>query len=402
MRLPDQLPLRLDIERALMDSALPESIPLHPPTAKKVLADPLAATEFVRAWQAYEPQAEVEWVTRRWAHLGQQRVPARVHIGSWERVAELSGQASTLASARSRFAELVGLFPCSPGLPGFRAAAARTHAAWLSLDNLDFTRLTKALTWLYAHPTSGLRPRAVPVEGVDTKWIESHQRLLLRLLKPLGLATLGLSLTDATLRLRFLDPSLAPTPELLDIAVPFHALPLPLGLTVVIVENKETFLALPQAPVGSNALLVFGAGYSGAQLASLDWVRGGNVLYWGDADADGYAILNALRSHMGAGVAGGAEAGAAGAVGLGASLGASAGAGFGCVESVAMDSATVAKFLHLSVDDPGDATRHLPHLTEEEENARRLLVARGNRRLEQERVSLDWALAQEAFAAIWG
>ena len=387
MRLPDQLPLRLDIERALLGSALPESIPLRPPTAKKVLAEPLVATEFVRAWQAYEPQVEVEWVTRRWAHLGQQRVPARVHIGSWERVAELTGQASTLALARSRFAELVGLFPCSPGFPGFRATVARTHSTWLSLDNLDFTRLTNTLTWMYTHPASGLRPRAVPVEGVDTKWVESHQSLLLRLLKPLGLATLGLSLTDATLRLRFLDPSLAPTPNLLDIAVPFNALPLPLGLTVVIVENKETFLALPQAPVGSNAVLVFGAGYSGAQLASLDWVRGGKVLYWGDADADGYAILNALRSHMGAGVAGAAGA---------------AGAGFGQVESVAMDSATVAKFLHLSVDDPGDATRHLPFLTEEEENARRLLITRGNRRLEQERVSLDWALAQEAFAGIWG
>ena len=111
------------------------------------------------------------------------------------------------------------------------------------------------------------------------------------------------------------------------------------------------------------------------------------MLYWGDADADGYAILNALRSHMGAGVAGAAGA---------------AGAGFGQVESVAMDSATVAKFLHLSVDDPGDATRHLPFLTEEEENARRLLITRGNRRLEQERVSLEWALAQEAFTAIWG
>ena len=60
MRLPDQLPLRLDIERALLGSALPESIPLHPPTAKKVLAEPLVATEFVRAWQAYEPQTEVE------------------------------------------------------------------------------------------------------------------------------------------------------------------------------------------------------------------------------------------------------------------------------------------------------------------------------------------------------
>ena len=375
MRLPDQLPLSLNIERALLGSGLPGSIPLHPPTAKSVLADPASATLFVRAWQAYEPQAEVEWATRRWAHLGQQRVPVRVNIGSWERVAELTGQADTLALARSRFAALVALFPYSPGLPGFRVAAARSHNAWLPMDDADFTRMLSVLTWLYVHPASGLRPRAVPVEGVDTKWIDRHQGLLLRLLKPLGYASLGLSLTDATLRLRFLDPSLAPTPELLDIAVPVNALRLPHGLTVMIVENKETFLALPQAPIGSNAVLVFGAGYSGTQLAQLDWIRAANVLYWGDADADGYAIVNALRSHMPVP---------------------------GAVRSVAMDSGTVEKFLHLSVADPGDPTRHLPHLTEEEENARRLLVTRGNRRLEQERVSLDWALAQDAFAEIWG
>lgn len=375
MRLPDQLPLSLNIERALLGVGLPGSIPLHPPTAKRVLADPASATSFVRAWQAYEPQAEVEWATRRWAHLGQQRVPVRVHIGSWERVAELTGQAATLSLAGERFAALVELFPFSPGLPGFRGAAARTHTAWLPMDDADFNRLLSVLTWLYTHPASGLRPRAVPVEGVDTKWIDRHQGLLLRLLKPLGYASLGLSLTDATLRLRFLDPALAPTPELLDIAVPVNALRLPHGLTVMIVENKETFLALPQAPIGSNAVLVFGAGYSGTQLAQLDWIRAANVLYWGDADADGYAIVNALRSHMPVP---------------------------GAVRSVAMDSGTVEKFLHLSVADPGDPTRHLPHLTEEEENARRLLVTRGNRRLEQERVSLDWALAQDGFASIWG
>ena len=102
MRLPDQLPLHLNMERALLGSGSPGSIPLHPPTAKRVLADTASATSFVRAWQAYEPQAEVEWATRRWAHLGQQSVPVRVHIGSWERVAELTGQAATLALARSR------------------------------------------------------------------------------------------------------------------------------------------------------------------------------------------------------------------------------------------------------------------------------------------------------------
>ena len=102
------------------------------------------------------------------------------------------------------------------------------------------------------------------------------------------------------------------------------------------------------------------------------------VLYWGDADADGYAILNALRSRL---------------AGLGSSV---------PVVSVAMDVETVQRFLHLAVADPGDTTRVLPHLTDDEGRARRFLVASGAKRLEQERVSLEWALALPEFQAVWG
>ena len=81
------------------------------------------------------------------------------------------------------------------------------------------------------------------------------------------------------------------------------------------------------------------------------------VLYWGDADADGYAILNALRSRLTAD---------------GASV---------PVVSVAMDVETVQRFLHLAVADPGDTTRVLPHLTDDEERARRAGCRRARRRL---------------------
>lgn len=225
-------------------------------------------------------------------------------------------------------------------------------------------------------PSSGLRARAVPIEGLDTKWIASHRGLLQRLL---GVSGLGLAEGDRLMRVRFLDGALAPAPGLLDVAVPFGSLALPDGLTVIVVENKETFLALPQAPEGSGAVLVWGSGYTAGALPELPWVRAARrVLYWGDADADGYAILNALRSRLTAD---------------GASV---------PIVSVAMDVETVQRFLHLAVADPGDATRVLPHLTDDEERARRFLVASGVKRLEQERVSLEWALATPEFAAVWG
>lgn len=373
MRLPDQLPVKVNMELLLLDEPSATSVPLHPPTRAQVLADEAGARAFVRAWQAWQPAEEVEWATRSWAGLGKQDVPVRVTLSGWDRIAEVAGRAGEVALARERFAVLVGLFP---GWAEFRERAARSWSSWSVLSGDDFSRLCLALQWFHVKPSSGLRARAVPIEGLDTKWIAAHRGLLQRLL---GVPDLGLAEGDRLMRVRFLDGAMAPAVGLVDVAVPFGSLDLPDGLLVIVVENKETFLALPQAPDGSGVVLVWGSGYTAGALPELPWVRAARrVLYWGDADADGYAILNALRSRLAAD---------------GASV---------PVVSVAMDVDTVERFLHLSVDDPGDATRVLPNLTDEEERARRFLVASGGKRLEQERVSLEWALALPEFAAVWG
>ena len=59
----------------------------------------------------------------------------------------------------------------------------------------------------------------MPIEGLDTKWVGSHRGLLRRLLAPVGVADLGLSTEDATVRIRYLDPSLAPGPAFADVAL---------------------------------------------------------------------------------------------------------------------------------------------------------------------------------------
>lgn len=373
MRLPDQLPVKLNMELVLLDEPTVLSMPLHPPTRAQALDDEAGAREFVRAWQAWEPAEEVEWATRSWAGLGKQDVPVRVTLSGWDRIGEVAGRVSEVALARERFAVLIGLFP---DWPEFRERAARSWSSWGVLSEDDFSRLCLALRWFHVKPSSGLRARAVPIEGLDTKWIATHRGLLQRLL---GVADLGLAEGDRLMRVRFLDGLLAPAPGLLDVAVPFGSLALPDGLTVIVVENKETFLSLPQASESSGAVLVWGSGYTASALPELPWVRAARrVLYWGDADADGYAILHALRSRLAAD---------------GAAV---------PVVSVAMDAETVQRFLHLAVADPGDTTRVLPHLTDDEERARRFLVASGAKRLEQERVSLEWALAMPEFAAVWG
>jgi len=61
---------------------------------------------------------------------------------------------------------------------------------------------------------------------------------------------------------------------------------------VYVVENEVTFLAFPLA---ADAMVTFGGGYAVRVLESLGWLAGMDLVYWGDLDTHGFAILNRLR-----------------------------------------------------------------------------------------------------------
>ncbi len=62
---------------------------------------------------------------------------------------------------------------------------------------------------------------------------------------------------------------------------------------VFVVENETTYLAFPAVPGG---VVVLGGGYgAGPRLAPLQWLRETEVVYWGDLDTHGFAILDQLR-----------------------------------------------------------------------------------------------------------
>ncbi len=72
----------------------------------------------------------------------------------------------------------------------------------------------------------------------------------------------------------------------------FAALQLPVN-GVFITENEVNFLAFPAVP---QSLVVFGAGYGFDALADARWLHACQVLYWGDIDTHGFAILDQLRA----------------------------------------------------------------------------------------------------------
>jgi len=122
------------------------------------------------------------------------------------------------------------------------------------------------------------------------------------------------------------------------------------------VENEITYLALPNV---ADAIAIFGGGYAVSVLKLLPWLRDRNLVYWGDLDTHGFAILNQVRTHH------------------------------PHARSLLMDRVTLLEHESQWVREPRPTNVHLTHLTPEEDELYRDLVEdiyQPSLRLEQERI----------------
>lgn len=329
-------------------------LPLHPPNERTALADPAGAVAWAASWRT---SPGVVWHTRHWASLGTQHVPERVVLERPQDIAEAAGLGAHWEMLSARTAALVEAWGDAA-----RPVLRRHARSLMDLDDADLARLRSVVQWLAANPQSGLYLRQLPVEGVSTKWAESHRGLLHAAVTALtGRPDLGLRDAPTLIRVRFLDRALAPG-GLLDVAAPACQLG---GLRVrprrvLVVENLQTLLALEPE---DGAIAVHGAGYAVDRAAEVAWLRDADRIdYWGDLDRDGFAILNRLRAH--------------------------------CPQarSVLMDSTTLLEHRHLWVADPTSGTARLERLAAEERAVVALLRAHGDVRLEQERLAWPWCV----------
>jgi len=166
--------------------------------------------------------------------------------------------------------------------------------------------------WLVAHDAADLYVRQIDVEGVDTKFVESHHKLLNHLLTVV-LPPERIDETSApstfVRRFRFLDKPSYTRFRVLDPAFEAEhagftemmvrtdelARRDPGATTVFVVENEVTFLAFPRLP---DALLVFGSGFAVGGLVDLPWLHEKEIVYWGDIDTHGFDILNRMRGRF--------------------------------------------------------------------------------------------------------
>lgn len=350
----------------------PLTVALDVPTEQTALLHHEPVQQWIAAWHAWTGPGHVQWIERVWRSLGQQRLPERLVLATADDVATAVGESARWRRAQERYRQMCDLWPVlGDRLPRYFDMLADYHEA-------DFARLISMLAWLEANPRSGLYPRQLPIAGLDTKWLERRQGLIGDLLATIRGITreadgigffklCGLLEPPARARLRLLDAELrAFVGGLGDVTVPLSQLArLPLEPNkVIIVENDQTGLALPDLP---RTVAFLGLGYDVAALAAVPWLNRARLYYWGDLDTHGYAILSQFRSR------------------------------FPQAQSLLMDESTLHAHRDLWGEEPKQhGAAELPGLTPAEQAVYAGLKQQRwgyNVRLEQERIAWDRAMA---------
>ncbi len=245
---------------------------------------------------------EIEWRDVNTRQLGRNPLPTAWILPSLDDALAQIGR----SAEAEQFAELAAV--TSARLPGLVAWIAKKPFALLDHSD-DWERILDVIDWFLAHPKSGVYVRQIDAPGVDTKFIEARKVLiseLMEFLLPANAienghvagqsfeARYGLKSKPALIRFRLLNSCLA-IASLTDLTVPASEFArLEIGAKrIFIVENEVTFLAFPDVP---DSLIIFGAGYGVERLAATRWLACCAVIYWGDIDTHGFAILDRLRA----------------------------------------------------------------------------------------------------------
>lgn len=340
--------------KLLLDAFAGHGLPLHPPTARAAAADVEGTRRFIRDWEDVQG---VVWEERNWtaAGIGRHSVPVRLQLGT---ISDLVREAGLQAEWESWVGrrDMLTSAGCHP------EAVVSAVALWAEQEISTLETALRVVDWFRDRPGVSVLPRAVAVEGVDTKWLERNLPLVETLLAAshgvVGREGLGLMVPPVRVRMRF-HPDDGPG-GLTDTEVPVEELSVVSPPRVILmVENLSSFLALPTWP---GVALVWGAGYRAVSMVPDSWFRTAALVYWGDLDADGFSILSAVRGIH------------------------------GDVTSVLMDVDTVRRWEPFGVPDREFRMRTYPGLTETEKSAVDELIMARQLRIEQERIRFDVAV----------
>lgn len=279
------------------DPFQPIEVPLRGPKPSQVGDDIAAARDWVAALDAGrrdDSRYALQWQSIGGRQIGRNRLPVRAVVSS---IAQAWASLGVTTMVR-RFDDLLALADQHPRVREW--IVGHPHHA-LELGR-EMPQLIAAYVWLDSHRQSQRYLREIDAPGVDTKFAERHRTVLAAMLRVSStasgfLADLGLRCKPGLVRLRP-SPSLGfPGPTLTELAVRSEELA---QLTVeprvaVIVENEISYLSVD---VPEGGIVFWGKGFEVDSIGRLRWLAEADVLYWGDIDTHGFAILDRLRAWL--------------------------------------------------------------------------------------------------------
>jgi hypothetical protein len=276
---------------------VPLSIPIRGPSARQIGEHLGEVRQWAAEWAAAAAGGplRVEYKQVGGRHFGANSIPARAWLDSYD---EAWALLRVGAEAR-RLAELI------------EAARGTRLVPWLTGHPMralrladDWDRLLATVRWIEQRQAPGMYLRQVDAPGVDTKFIEQHKGVLAELLDAqLDPSRVSVGAPDFAGRYGFLRRpgyvrfrvagGYRGFAELSVRASEFTTGPEGVSRAFVI-ENEITYLAFPIPP---DAIVILGGGYA-LPFLPLSWLASLDLVYWGDIDTHGFAILNRLRHHL--------------------------------------------------------------------------------------------------------
>ena len=326
----------------------------------------------IRNWieELKQSSFEIEFQSIAYRSLGEQSIPKILVLNRDEFLKQLSNE-----RAFNRHIELI-----QKSLKAFPSLEPllKEKPQFLMENDKVWEQLLVVCDYFITHPMPNLYIRELDIEGVDTKFIEKHKKILDTLLcaildqEPTRLAQngfekrYGLKYDLPTIRFRILDEALY-IGGLSDISLPLNEfMGLDIGCDkIFITENKINGLSFPNI---KNSMVIFGLGYGVESLKNVKWLESKELLYWGDIDTHGFAILSQIRGY------------------------------FPHIKSMLMSDEVIEKFKFLAVSETLSKRflGELDNLTQEEyevfENLKENVYGEGFR-IEQERIKFGFVVA---------
>lgn len=360
-------------QRLLNQRPFPIEISLKVPTDQQARDNLGHFHAFFKAWTDFAYPELVEWQERQYRQLSEQRVPVKLRIFSLQQLTELLGAEQQLEN---------WLNEISSFLQQSFVHDRHQHRLFQTLihhleqierySQQEWQWLIQLIEQLKPNIGAGLYLRALPLSAVNTKFLE--QNLLLTevicnvlyddeivlaggllawldcLDSPKGWLTIKPVCPNVQEKLGGLPVFQLSTEVLDQFELPAER--------IIVVENIQSGLACPNL---ENSIVVCGGGKNISWM-NAKWLQHKQVFYWGDIDSEGLNILSMVRQKI------------------------------PHVIALMMDEATVLQFQNHMVDEPDSIFSEPQYLTADELKLFHDLRAQTfkNRRLEQERISVDW------------